>query len=57
MLRAVFGSTKVLVPTSTADAPAIRNSKASSILAIPPSPTTGIETTWLTAYTSQTATG
>ena len=38
------GSTKFAVPTWTAVAPAIRNSRASSAVAIPPMPMTGIRT-------------
>src|SRR5690348_5349701 len=38
------GSQKFAVPTSTALAPAIRNSAASAPVAIPPNPTTGIFT-------------
>src|SRR5574344_2709819 len=51
------GSIKLAVPTSTARAPAIRNSNASAALQIPPNPTTGILTAWATCHTMRTATG
>ena len=44
MRKGERGSQKVAVPTSTALAPAIRNSAASSPLAMPPKPMTGIFT-------------
>src|ERR1700738_2643949 len=37
-------STKVAVPTWTAEQPATRNSRASSAVAMPPIPTTGMRT-------------
>ena len=42
----VYGLMKFAVPTDTAVAPAIRNSRASSAVAIPPIPMTGIFTAW-----------
>jgi Protein kinase domain len=51
------GSQNVAVPTSTATAPAIRNSAASSPLAIPPSPMTGIFTARAAWYTRRKAMG
>ena len=52
-----FGSAKFAVPTETAVAPAMRNSTASSPVAIPPIPITGIFTAWDASYTILTATG
>ena len=43
-LSGASGSANVAVPTCTADAPAIRNSSASSALVTPPAPMIGIET-------------
>jgi len=45
------------VPTATAVAPAIRNSAASSPLAIPPIPMIGSATAWAACQTMRTATG
>ena len=46
-----------MAPTATADAPAIINSMASSAVAIPPMPMTGIETACAACQTMRTATG
>ena len=53
----VYGLMKLAVPTETAVAPAIINSRASSALAIPPIPMIGIFTAFATWYTMRTATG
>ncbi len=51
------GLTKLAVPISTADAPAIRNSKASRPSIIPPRPITGILTDLAVCQTILTAIG
>lgn len=52
-----YGSLKIAVPICTADAPAIIISIASSAVAMPPIPITGILTAFATCHTILTATG
>jgi len=51
------GSTKLAVPTWTAAAPAIRNSRTSRALPMPPIPMTGMRTRCAHSYTMRTAIG
>src|SRR6185312_11000520 len=54
---AAVGSAKLAVPTCTAVAPARRNSTASSVVAMPPMPITGIFTARASSHTMRRAIG